>query len=126
MAVSTILCSSVVFVLLCLLVKRYGRFLYLTSKERGPSLWDFLFIHARELLSENLVYHIHKMSMAYEHRPWGMWTMRGFVVIVSDCDSIGNVFKSKSLYRKPKMFYEQMSFYLGIGLLTQWREIQGT
>jgi len=76
-------------------------------------------IHAKPLLSDDFATYVWKMCEHYNYKPWGMWTCNfNFVVFVSNCETISEVFKSKNTTDKPRMFYKPMARYLGRALFT--------
>jgi len=61
--------------------------------------------------------HVGKMSSSFAYKPWGMWTLNGFTMFVSDCETLSEVYKNKALMEKP-MIYTIAAEFIGNGLLT--------
>ena len=94
------------------------RFLYLTTKVPGLSIREYIDVYINGLLSDNMLEEAYKKCQERNHKPYGIWVGPVFSVSLSDCESMSQVLKSKTINDKPDVLHKVGREYLGNGLLT--------
>jgi len=95
-------------------------------KIEGPSYWELATVHAKELLGDDTIGHICKLCVQYGYRPWGFFSSNlEFIVVVSDPDTIADVFKNPNTSDKSSFMYGGLKDYVPNGSLVtngpQWK-----
>lgn len=70
--------------------------------------------HIRKFLSNDMMAHVCEICERYDFKPWGIWIYWDFAVVVSDPDSVKEVYRN--LPTKTHLLYKTAAKYIGEGV----------
>jgi len=94
------------------------RFWKMSRKIEGPSYWDLATVHSKELLGDDTIGYMCKLCVDYGYRPWGLFTTTlDYLLVVSDPETIQEVFRNPHMGDKSIVLYSALSDYVAKGSL---------